>query len=83
MVTLLPFLPQLGLPNQLGTLKVGAEADVSVLKLAEGRYELMDAEGATRTAKRMLIPVETVRSGRRVSLNNARYRSSYGVGHRH
>ena len=72
-----------GLPNQLGTLKVDAEADVSVLKLAEGRYELMDAEGATRTAERMLIPVETVRSGRRVSLNNARYRSSHGVGHRH
>ena len=58
-------------------------ADVSVLGLVDGSFELMDAEGATRVADRMLVPVETIRAGRRISLNNARYRSSHGAGHRH
>ena len=72
-----------GLSTRLGTLKVGAVADVSMLRLAHGSYELMDAEGATRTADRMLVPVETIRAGRRVTLNNARFRTSHGAGHRH
>lgn len=73
------------LSDRLGTLKVGAEADVSLLRLDTGSYELMDAEGATRTASRMLVPVETIRAGRRVSLNNATHRlaHAHGVGHRH
>ena len=72
-----------GLSTRLGTLKVGAVADVSMLRIAHGSYELMDAEGATRTSGRMLVPVETIRAGRRVTLNNARYRTSHGAGHRH
>lgn len=72
-----------GLSTRLGTLKVGAVADVSMLRIAYGSYELMDAEGATRAADRMLVPVETIRAGRRVTLNNARYRTPHGAGHRH
>ena len=72
-----------GLSTRLGTLKVGAVADVSMLRIAHGSYELMDAEGATRTSGRMLVPVETIRAGRRVTLNNARFRTSHGAGHRH
>lgn len=50
----------------LGRLAVGAEADVTVLRLEEGRVALMDSAGATRDAERRLVPIATVRAGRPV-----------------
>ncbi len=47
----------------IGTLAVGAEADVTVLRLEEGRIALMDSAGATRDADRRLVPVAVVRAG--------------------
>lgn len=52
----------------LGTLAVGAEADVTVLGLEEGRFALMDSAGATREADRRLVPFAVVRAGRRVPI---------------
>ena len=71
------------LSDSIGTLKVGANADVTVLELREGRFTLTDALGATRVGDRMLVPIDTVRAGRRVSMNNARYRVAHTHGHNH
>jgi dihydroorotase len=47
----------------LGTLAVGAEADVTVLALEEGRFELTDSAGTMREARQRLVPVAVVRAG--------------------
>ena len=50
--------------NQLGTLREGAEADIAVFALDEGEFRLTDALGATRTGRRLLRPVATIKAGR-------------------
>jgi dihydroorotase len=52
----------------IGRLAVGVEADVTVLRLEEGRIALMDSAGATRDADRRLVPVATVRAGQPVPI---------------
>ncbi len=49
---------------EIGTLKPGAEADVSVLELREGQFTFTDSDGKTRTGGQMLAPVVTVRDGK-------------------
>jgi dihydroorotase len=49
---------------QIGTLKPGAEADVSVLDLRDGDYSFIDGENKTRKARQMLFPIATVRGGK-------------------
>jgi len=56
----------LGRGAELGTLAVGAEADITVLRLEEGRFELTDSAGATREARQRLAPAAVIRAGRRV-----------------
>ena len=51
-------------PSGLGTLRAGAEADVAVLSVMEGNFDLTDAQGETRVGHRKLVPVATVKSGR-------------------
>jgi dihydroorotase len=53
-----------GFPEGLGTLGEGSEADVSVFSLEEGNFELIDAQGESRTGQRRLIPVATVKAGK-------------------
>jgi dihydroorotase len=47
----------------LGTLAVGAEADITLLRLEEGRFTLTDSAGATRDAHQRLVPIRVVRAG--------------------
>jgi dihydroorotase len=49
---------------QVGTLRPGAEADLSVLELREGEFTFTDSDGKTRTSRRKLFPVVTVRGGK-------------------
>jgi dihydroorotase len=49
---------------EIGTLKSGAEADVSVLDLQEGQFTFIDSYGKTRTGRQKLVSVATVRGGR-------------------
>ena len=51
-------------PIGLGTLREGAEADVAVFALNEGRYEFTDSLGAKRIGNRKLVPAATVKAGR-------------------
>ena len=55
----------LGLKEELGTLRPGAMADVSVLADDRGRFRLGDNEGTEVIAERMLTPLFCLRSGTR------------------
>jgi dihydroorotase len=48
---------------ELGHLDVGAEADVTVLRLDKGRYGFVDSAGARKMGDRMLFPEMTIRKG--------------------
>jgi dihydroorotase len=54
-----------GMSDEIGTLGVGREADVSVLSDEEGAWLLRDNEGTEVIARRMLQPVFCLRAGRR------------------
>ena len=54
----------LGYEGTVGTLKPGANADIAVLELRDGNFELKDSEGSTITARQRLIAQMTLRDGR-------------------
>jgi dihydroorotase len=54
----------LGLEAGSGTLSVGSPADVAILRLSSGRYELHDIHGARRTADRLFEHEATILAGR-------------------
>ncbi len=54
-----------GLPAELGSLRVGSPADVTVLHDDRGAFQLRDNEGAEVRAQRMLTPAWCLRAGRR------------------
>ena len=54
----------LGYEGTVGTLKPGANADIAVLELRDGNFELTDSEGSTVTTKRRLLAQMTLRDGR-------------------
>jgi dihydroorotase len=49
---------------EIGTLKPGAEGDVSVLDLAVGDFTFTDSHHQTRQGQQKLLPVVTVRAGK-------------------
>jgi dihydroorotase len=51
--------------NQLGTLKVGAPADVTVLELREGDFDFVDNDNTKRTGRQKLVPYAVVAGGKR------------------
>jgi dihydroorotase len=50
-------------PEQHGTLEPGVTADVTVIDLQEGNFELIDQQNNKRTARRKFVPVATVHGG--------------------
>ena len=55
----------LGMSDEIGTLKPGVEADVSVLDDERGRFLLMDNEDTKVVANRLLHPAFCLRAGKR------------------
>jgi dihydroorotase len=53
----------IGKVPKLGTLKVGAPGDVSILELVEGPVQLLDTSNNPRTGKAYLKTMQTVREG--------------------
>ncbi len=53
----------IGMAGELGTLKVGGVADISVLEDRRGRWVLEDNEGTQIVTDRMLTPLLCVRDG--------------------
>ncbi len=54
----------IGRLDKLGTLAIGAPADVSILELVEGPVDFVDTRKNSRKGSRHLKPVATVRAGR-------------------
>jgi dihydroorotase len=54
-----------GMSDWIGALKPGMEADVSVLDLLEGRFELRDNTGESVTSGQMIMPAFALKAGRR------------------
>ena len=61
----------LGIEERAGSLAVGREADISVLDVRDGRWELTDADGVSRVGSSALVPVATVKGGRLVESGEA------------
>ncbi|MFC1915125.1 amidohydrolase/deacetylase family metallohydrolase [Chloroflexota bacterium] len=53
----------LGEENLIGSLKPGMEADISILKLLSGKWQLEDSERQTVEVDRLITPVMTVKAG--------------------
>ena len=53
----------MGMLGEIGTLAVGACADVAVFDVEEGAFDFFDAIGEKRIGERRLVPVVTVRAG--------------------
>jgi dihydroorotase len=56
----------LGMEGEVGTLRPGAVADVTVLDDLPGRFRLRDNGGAAVVAERLLVPAFCLRAGRRI-----------------
>jgi len=54
----------IGRVDKLGTLQVGAPADVAIVELVEAPVNFVDTRKNTRQGSRWLKPVQTVRAGR-------------------
>ena len=52
------------LEDSLGTLKIGAEGDVTILRLDEGSFTLTDSERVSVEARQKLNHVRTIKGGR-------------------
>ena len=61
----------LGLERELGTLRPGAPADVTVFRLRRSSIELHDSEGRQGQGNQVFEPVYVVRAGRLVDLARA------------
>ncbi len=48
----------------------GREADISVLKMLSGRFELRDNSGVTMPTSEMITPAFALRADRRVDVNS-------------
>jgi dihydroorotase len=48
----------------LGTLQVGAPADLAVMDVVDGAVEFIDTRNNKRTGQRKLMPYLTIRGGR-------------------
>lgn len=53
----------LNYPEDIGTLKTGVTADVSIFDLAQGNFEFRDGTGQIRTGRQQFVPVATVKAG--------------------
>jgi len=53
----------IGWGGRLGTLQVGCEADIALLRMEEGPVTLVDARGQMRTGNLLLRPQMTIRAG--------------------
>lgn len=69
----------IGRLGSIGTLAPGADADISLLRLAEGEWPLMDAQRRVEIASHRLEPVAVVRHGRRYDCTPSTYRMPESV----
>jgi len=66
----------IGMSDALGKLAPGAQADVSLFRLVDGEWPLVDASGEVETGGRRFEPVAVIRAGRRYACTPAVTHSS-------
>ena len=54
-----------GIQDHIGSLKIGADADIAIVQHREGAVTFTDAPGNERIGNQLLVPVETLRKGQR------------------
>lgn len=64
-------------PAKHGTLETGVTADVTVIDLQEGNFELIDQQNNKRTARRKFVPVATVHGGTLTKIDPAVHAGLY------
>src|SRR6187549_67540 len=64
-------------PEKHGTLETGVNADVTVLDLQQGNFELIDQQMNKRTAKRKFVPVAVVHGGSLMKIDPAIHEGTY------
>lgn len=50
--------------DEMGSLRIGGNADISILEIREGSWDLMDSEDKIEFTNKRIIPVLTVKSGK-------------------
>lgn len=53
----------MGMADRIGTLRAGMQADIALLKLEEGQFELEDVKGEKRTSDQRLVAAGTFKNG--------------------
>ena len=72
-----------GLPDHIGTLKVGADADIAVIQHRQGAVTFTDADGNERAGNQIMLPVETLRKGKRFNPQHSYHPKLSGHPHIH
>ena len=72
-----------GLPDNIGTLKIGADADIAIIEHRKGPITFSDADGNERNGNQLLLPVETLRKGKRFNPQHSAHPNLLGHPHRH
>ena len=63
----------LQIEDRAGSLALGRDADISVLELLDGQWQLEDSTGVCRIGSQSLIPVFTIKSGRVIESGEGLY----------
>jgi dihydroorotase len=53
----------LGMADSIGTIAVGRDADISVIEILDGAFDLSDNSGVSVTASQMIVPAFCLRAG--------------------
>ena len=60
----------IGMADRIGALRAGMEADVSVLDVLDGRFELRDNSGEVVVSPQMIMPAFALKAGRRFDVSS-------------
>ena len=60
----------LGMADRIGALQPGMEADISVLDLLDGQFELRDNSGDSVVSRQMVVPAFALRGGTRFDVSS-------------
>ena len=70
-----------GLSDRVGSLSEGADADIAIIEHRETEVLFKDAAGNTRAGKQILLPVTTLRKGRRFNPMHSVHPQLFGSSH--
>jgi dihydroorotase len=60
----------LGMSSEIGRLAPGREADISILEITQGRFEMRDNSGETVISSEMITPIFALRAGKQFNVDS-------------